>query len=48
VEVCHVWPIIAGPVIVVIAGFVTAYIALSRPDPVLTLDYRHGRKSTSA
>jgi len=39
----HVWLIIAGPVIVVIAGFVTAYIALSRPDPVIDPDYyRHG------
>ena len=39
----HVWLIIAGPVIVVIAGFVTAYIALSKPDPVIDPDYyRHG------
>lgn len=35
----HVWLIIAGPVIVVIAGFVTLWLALSRPDPVLAEDY---------
>jgi hypothetical protein len=35
----HVWLIIAGPVIVVIAGFITLWLALARPDPVLTEDY---------
>lgn len=35
----HVWLIIAGPVIVVIAGFVTLWLALARPDPVLEEDY---------
>lgn len=35
----HVWLIIAGPVIVVIAGFVTLWLALAQPDPVLTEDY---------
>lgn len=39
----HVWLIISGPLIVVIAGFITAYIAISRPDPVIDPDYyRHG------
>ena len=39
----HVWLVLAGPVIVVIAGFVTAYIAISKPDPVIDPDYyRHG------
>lgn len=39
----HVWLVLAGPVIVVIAGFVTAYIAVSKPDPVIDPDYyRHG------
>jgi hypothetical protein len=32
----HVWLIISGPLLVVIAGFVTAYIALSNPDPVIS------------
>ncbi|WP_048439368.1 FixH family protein [Caenimonas sp. SL110] len=35
----HVWLVIAGPAIVVVAGFVTAFIAVNNPDPVLTGDY---------
>lgn len=35
----HVWLVIAGPVIVIIAGFVTLWLAVSRPDPVITEDY---------
>jgi hypothetical protein len=35
----HVWLVIAGPVAVVIAGFVTLYIAVSMPDPVVAQDY---------
>ncbi|MBS0293588.1 MAG: FixH family protein [Proteobacteria bacterium] len=35
----HVWLVISGPVIVVIASFVTLWLALSRPDPVLEEDY---------
>ena len=35
----HVWLVIAGPVAVVIAGFATAWIAISHPDPVLAGDY---------
>ena len=35
----HVWLIIAGPVIVIIAGFVTLWLAISRPDPVIAEDY---------
>ena len=31
----HVWLLVAGPAIVVVAGFVTFYIAVSSPDPVL-------------
>ena len=31
----HVWMVIAGPAIVVVAGFVTLYLAISRPDPVI-------------
>ncbi len=35
----HVWLIIAGPLLVVIASFITLYLALSRPDPVTDNDY---------
>ena len=35
----HLWLVIAGPVIVVIAGLVTTWIAVRDPDPVLTTDY---------
>lgn len=35
----HVWLIIAGPLVVVIAGFVTLYLAVRTPDPVITPDY---------
>ncbi|MFZ3123674.1 MAG: FixH family protein [Acidovorax sp.] len=35
----HVWLVIAGPVIVVIASFVTLWLAISRPDPVVEEDY---------
>ena len=35
----HVWLIIAGPVIVIISGFVTLWLAISRPDPVVAEDY---------
>lgn len=35
----HVWLVIAGPCVVVVAGIVTAVIAMSSPDPLLTEDY---------
>lgn len=35
----HVWLIIAGPAIVVVAGFVTLWLAVRQPDPVLAEDY---------
>lgn len=35
----HVWMIVAGPVLVVIAGFVTLYLAVRTPDPVVSDDY---------
>ena len=35
----HVWLVIAGPMIVIVAGFVTLWLALSRPDPVVAEDY---------
>jgi uncharacterized protein len=31
----YVWLVIGGPLAVIVAGFVTAYIAVSNPDPVL-------------
>jgi len=30
-----VWMVWAGPAVVVVAGFITLYIALAHPDPVL-------------
>ena len=39
----HVWLIIAGPAIVVVAALVTAWIAVRSADPVIDADYyRHG------
>ena len=35
----HVWMIVAGPLVVVVAGFVTLYLALRTPDPVVSEDY---------
>ena len=35
----HVWLVVAGPVVVVIASFITLYLAVTRPDPVLDENY---------
>jgi hypothetical protein len=35
----HVWMVVAGPAIVIVAGFVTLYLAVRTPDPVVTEDY---------
>ncbi len=35
----HVWLVISGPVIVVIAAIATAVIAVRQPDPVVAEDY---------
>jgi uncharacterized protein len=35
----HVWLVIAGPAIVVVAALATAWIAVRTPDPVLEEDY---------
>jgi hypothetical protein len=35
----HVWLVISGPAIVVVASFITLYIAVTRGDPVLDEDY---------
>lgn len=44
----HVWLIIAGPLIVVIAGFVTLWLAIRTPDPVITLDDRRPGQALQA
>lgn len=35
----HVWLLISGPAAVVVAGLLTAWIAVARPDPVVAEDY---------
>ena len=35
----HVWMVVAGPAVVVVASFITLYLAISRPDPVVSEDY---------
>lgn len=35
----HVWLLISGPAAVVVAGLVTAWIAIAAPDPVVAQDY---------
>ena len=36
-----VWMVLAGPAVVVVAGFVTFYIAVTHPDPVLQVTPRN-------
>lgn len=39
----HVWLVIAGPALVVVASFITLYLAITRPDPVVSSgQYRQG------
>ena len=35
----HVWLVVGGPAIVVLASFFTLYLAISRPDPVTDENY---------
>jgi hypothetical protein len=35
----YVWFIIAGPLLVVVAGFITLYLAIKLPDPVIDDNY---------
>jgi uncharacterized protein len=35
----HVWLVLSGPAIVVVASFITLYLAVSRQDPVIEEDY---------
>lgn len=34
----HVWLVIAGPAIVIVAGFFTLYLAIRTPDPVINTE----------
>ncbi len=39
----HVWMVVGGPALVVVASFATLVLALRQPDPVVAGDaYRHG------
>jgi uncharacterized protein len=38
----HVWLIVAGPLLVVLASFFTLYLAIKTPDPVIDDYYRKG------
>ena len=38
----YVWLVIAGPLVVVVASFVTLYLALQGTDPVIDDYYRKG------
>ena len=43
----HVWLVIAGPAIVVVAGFVTFYLAASSPNEIITDEiYRQSIEAT--
>ncbi len=35
----HVWMVFGGPAVVVVASFVTLYLAVTRPDPVMDENY---------
>jgi hypothetical protein len=38
-----VWMVLGGPAVVVVASFVTLYLAVTRPDPVVDVQYyQHG------
>ena len=32
----HVWLVVSGPLVVVVASFITLYLAVTRPDPVVS------------
>ncbi len=44
----YVWLLIAGPVAVILASLVTLFLALSRPDPVVSASYSQVRELTMA
>ena len=35
----HMWLVVGGPLAVVIASFITLYVAIKVPDPVVDADY---------
>lgn len=35
----HMWLVVCGPLVVVIASFITLYFAVQVPDPVVDIDY---------
>lgn len=35
----YMWLVVGGPAIVVVAGFVTLWLAIRNPDPVVASDY---------
>ena len=35
----HVWLVLPGPLVVIVAGFISLWLAMSRPDPVGAEDY---------
>jgi len=35
----HMWLVVGGPLVVVIASFITLYVAIKVPDPVVDADY---------
>ena len=35
----HMWMVVGGPVVVVVASFITLYLAVTRPDPVMDQNY---------
>jgi len=39
----HMWLVFGGPAVVVVASFITLYLAVSRPDPVISEDYYQKR-----
>ena len=43
----HVWMVFAGPAVVVVASFITLYLAIKIPDPVVT-SYGHAAESEVA
>lgn len=38
----YVWLVISGPLVVVMASFITLFLAINRPDPVIDDYYRKG------
>ncbi len=38
----HIWLVVGGPIIVVVASFYTLYLAIKTPDPAIDDYYRKG------